>query len=56
MLTIVYLLLGVAFMGGLFWALTQITARQRKLNAELARLERLARGGAERGSDPGPGG
>jgi hypothetical protein len=42
MLTIVYLLLGVAFMGGLFWALTQITARQRKLNAELARLERLA--------------
>jgi hypothetical protein len=29
-------------MGGLFWALTQITARQRKLNAELARLERLA--------------
>jgi len=42
MLTIVYLLLGLAFMGGLFYALTQITARQRRLQAELTRLERLA--------------
>ncbi|HYF93940.1 MAG TPA: hypothetical protein VD969_17130 [Symbiobacteriaceae bacterium] len=42
MLTIVYLLLGVAFMGGLFYALMQITARQRRLNAEMTRLERLA--------------
>lgn len=42
MLTIVYLMLGLAFMGGLFWALMQITARQRRLTAELSRLERLA--------------
>jgi len=37
-----YLTLGVALMGGLFWTLTQITARQRRLNAEMIRLERLA--------------
>jgi len=42
MLTIIYLMLGLAFMGGLFWALMQITARQRRLTAELTRLERLA--------------
>ncbi|HWI63612.1 MAG TPA: hypothetical protein VNT75_17395 [Symbiobacteriaceae bacterium] len=42
MLTIVYLVLGLAFMGGLFYALMQITARQRRLTAELTRLERLA--------------
>lgn len=41
-MTTVYLLLGLALMGGLFYALTQITARQRRLNAELTRLERLA--------------
>ena len=37
-----YLFLGVALIGALFYALTQITARQRRLNAELLRLERLA--------------
>lgn len=42
MLTIVYLVLGLAFMGGLFYALMQITARQRRLTAEMTRLERLA--------------
>ncbi|HYG60753.1 MAG TPA: hypothetical protein VD902_21975 [Symbiobacteriaceae bacterium] len=42
MSTIVYLLLGVAFMGGLFYALMQVTARQRRLTAELTRLEQLA--------------
>ncbi len=40
--TAIYLLLGVGLMGGLFYALTQITARQRRLTAELTRLERLA--------------
>jgi hypothetical protein len=39
---VIYLLLGLAAMGGLFWLLTQITARQRRVNAELTRLERLA--------------
>lgn len=39
---IIYLLLGLATLGGLFWLLTQITARQRRVNAELTRLERLA--------------
>lgn len=38
----IYLLLGAGLMGGLYWALTQITARQRRLNAELTRLERLS--------------
>jgi hypothetical protein len=37
-----YLLIGLAVMGGLFWLLMQITARQRRLDAELTRLERLA--------------
>ncbi len=37
-----YLMLGVAFTGGLFWALAQITARQGRLNAEMTRLERLS--------------
>lgn len=41
-MTAIYLTLGLAIMGGLFYALTQITARQRRLNAELTRLERLA--------------
>lgn len=41
-MTAVYLFLGLALMAGLFYALTQITARQRRLNAELTRLERLA--------------
>lgn len=39
---VIYLLLGLAAMGGLFWLLTQITDRQRRVNAELTRLERLA--------------
>lgn len=38
----VYLLLGIALVGGLFYVLTQITARQRRLNAEITRLEQLA--------------
>lgn len=41
-MTVVYLILGLGFVGGLYYALTQITARQRRLNAELTRLERLA--------------
>lgn len=41
-MTAIYLALGLAIMGGLFYALTQITARQRRLHAELTRLERLA--------------
>ncbi len=41
-MTAVYLVLGLVLIGGLYYALTQITARQRRLNAELTRLERLA--------------
>jgi hypothetical protein len=41
-MTTFYLLLGLALMGGLLWALTQITARQRRLDAELTRLEQLS--------------
>lgn len=41
-MTAVYLILGLGFVAGLYYALTQITARQRRLNAELTRLERLA--------------
>lgn len=40
--TAIYLLLGLGLVAGLYYALTQITARQRRLNAELTRLERLA--------------
>lgn len=37
-----YLLLGLAVIGALFYVLMQITARQNRLNAEMARLERLS--------------
>jgi hypothetical protein len=42
MIVTLYLLIGLAVAGALYWALTQITARQRRLNAELTRLEQLA--------------
>lgn len=41
-MTVIYLIGGLMLCGGLFWVLTQITARQRRLNSELTRLERLA--------------
>lgn len=41
-MTAVYLVLGLGLVAGLYYALTQITARQSRLNAELSRLERLA--------------
>lgn len=41
-MTALYLVLGLGLVAGLYYALTQITARQRRLNAELTRLERLA--------------
>lgn len=40
--TAIYLLLGLGVVAGLYYALTQLMARQRQLNAELTRLERLA--------------
>ncbi|HEY3367231.1 MAG TPA: hypothetical protein VGK74_19415 [Symbiobacteriaceae bacterium] len=36
-----YLLLGLGVFGGVFYALTQIAGRQRRLHAELTRLEQL---------------
>lgn len=41
-MTAIYLLLGLGVVAGLYYALTQLMARQRQLNAELTRLERLA--------------
>lgn len=41
MLTAIYLLLGLAAVGGGYYALTQIASRQRRLHAELTRLEQL---------------
>lgn len=41
-MSMVYLVLGLALIGGIFWTLTQVTARQRRLQDELTRLERLA--------------
>jgi len=41
-MTAVYLVAGLLLVGLLYYVLTQITARQRRLNAELTRLERLA--------------
>lgn len=41
-LTAIYLVLGLAVVAGLYYILTQITARQRRVNAELTRLERLS--------------
>lgn len=38
---VVYMLLGLALVGGLYWALTQFTLRQRAVTAELSRLEQL---------------
>ncbi|MFZ5814015.1 MAG: hypothetical protein ACOY93_01755 [Bacillota bacterium] len=38
----VYLLLGLAIIGALVYALMQVNARQQRLHAELTRLERLA--------------
>lgn len=42
MMTAIYLILGLAGMGGLFYGLMQISARQQRLNAELTRLEQLS--------------
>lgn len=42
MTTAIYLIVGLAVMGGLFYGLVQLTARQQRLNAELTRLERLS--------------
>lgn len=39
---IVYLFLGLGLVAGIFWTLTQIATRQRRLQDELSRLERLA--------------
>ncbi|MFZ5826800.1 MAG: DUF6115 domain-containing protein [Bacillota bacterium] len=39
---VVYLLLGLAVVGALVYALMQVNARQQRLHAELTRLERLA--------------
>jgi len=36
-----YLLIGVGLLGGLYWTLTQITRRQRKVDESLKRLEEL---------------
>ncbi|MBP2017013.1 putative membrane protein [Symbiobacterium terraclitae] len=41
MSTVAYLLLGLAVIGALAYALYEVTARQRRLMAELTRLERL---------------
>jgi len=38
----VYLVLGLCVIAGLAYVLMQVTARQRRLNAEMTRLERLA--------------
>jgi len=42
MTTVIYLFLGLATIGAMCWVLMQLTARQRRLNAELTRLERLS--------------
>lgn len=39
---VLYLLLGLAVVGALFYALTQVNRRQQRLHAELTRLERLS--------------
>lgn len=39
--TLFYLLIGAGFLGGLYWILTQITRRQRKVDESLRRLEEL---------------
>jgi uncharacterized protein YciI len=40
--TALYLLLGFLLVGALYWVLIRITARQRQLQADLARLEELS--------------
>lgn len=42
LMVVVYLLLGLGVVGALYYAVTQITVRQRKLDADMTRLERLA--------------
>lgn len=39
---VIYLLLGLGVVGALYYAVMQITVRQRRLDAEMTRLERLA--------------
>jgi hypothetical protein len=41
-MTAVYLMLGVALVGALYWLLVRLNNRQRQVQAELARLEQLA--------------
>lgn len=39
---LVYLVIGVGLLAGLYWTLTQITRRQRRVDESLKRLEELA--------------